>query len=226
MKIGIVAYACGPKQGSEFRLGWNLPMKLAELGHEVTVFSGSSDGQMGGFEDLYLVREEIESKYRIRFIMIDNDIIGRFYNFLNLRLGLKFFFYPSLNRWNYLAYQRAQSFSFEITHHLGPIGFRSPGYLWKLGFPHVWGPIGGAQDVPLHLIKSRISIYYVKSFLKNIFNKLDLYRPSIKSAVRFSRKLIFSTESNLEIFSEHYGVTGDVYSDQAMDCSVDVSLED
>lgn len=223
MKIGIIAYACGPKKGSEFRLGWNLPIHLTELGYDVTVFVGSSDGNMGEFNDILEVLAIIETEHSIKFVLVENDTFGKFLNFCNLKLGLKFLFYPSLNRWNFAALKASFDFDFDITHHLGPIGFRSPGVLWKRGIPHVWGPIGGAQRVPTELIKGRFSAYAIKARLKNVLNRCDLRRPVVSRAVKATSKFVFSTDSNREIFKVLYRVDGEVFSDQAMD-SAEVSI--
>lgn len=217
MRIGIIAYACGPKKGSEFRLGWNLPIHLSELGYEVTVFLGSSDGNMGEFQDLLEIRGLIESRRSIKFVMVKNDTIGRLLNFGNLKLGLKFLFYPSLNRWNKVALRTSWNYNVELTHHLGPIGFRSPGVLWKRNLPHVWGPIGGAQSVPIRLISKRFRLYRIKSYIKNALNSWDLSHRRVIMAVNATDKFVFSTDSNRLIFKERFRVDGDVYSDQAMD---------
>ena len=50
MRVLILAYACSPEIGSEFRLGWNLPIELSKIGVEVDVLLGSSDGEVGEFE--------------------------------------------------------------------------------------------------------------------------------------------------------------------------------
>ncbi len=39
MKVLMVAYECVPNAGSEMALGWNWPLHLAKLGHEVWVLS-------------------------------------------------------------------------------------------------------------------------------------------------------------------------------------------
>lgn len=53
-----------------------------------------------------------------------------------------------------LACTLHQENPFDVAHQLGPIGFRNPGYLWKLNCRTIWGPIGGAQFINLRMIKN------------------------------------------------------------------------
>ena len=54
------------------------------------------------------------------------------------------------------AYQVArvlhQQVQFDLAHQLTWVGFRFPGYLWRLDLPFVWGPIGGLENTPWHLL--------------------------------------------------------------------------
>ena len=59
-----------------------------------------------------------------------------------------------------------------MTHQLTVATFREPGYLWKLGVPFIWGPIGGGENIPWTYFADfelHDSIYYA---LKNVANKL------------------------------------------------------
>jgi glycosyltransferase involved in cell wall biosynthesis len=61
-------------------------------------------------------------------------------------------YYAGYRAWQRAAYRAALRLHaerpFDLAHHLNITGFREPGYLWKLPVPFVWGPIGGAADVP------------------------------------------------------------------------------
>jgi glycosyltransferase involved in cell wall biosynthesis len=215
--VAILAYACGPLKGSEFRLGWNLPIELSRLGWRCVVYIGSSDGEMGQFSDFLNHSTKFNNlQHRIvypsRIQLLIND--------LNTKLRLSWFFYLSLYLWNRQAYKLmlSESENIHFTHHLGPIGFRIPGQFWKLdGKPHVWGPIGGAQAVPLNLIPNSDISFFVKSVLKNIFNKSCLYLPAVRNAVSNTNQFVFSTLENRIIFKKYFNVDGEVISDQAMD---------
>jgi glycosyltransferase involved in cell wall biosynthesis len=61
-------------------------------------------------------------------------------------------YYVGYAAWQRAAYRAAAALhaerAFDVTHHLNITGYREPGHLWKLGAPFVWGPVGGAADVP------------------------------------------------------------------------------
>lgn len=213
MRIAILAYACSPTIGSEFRLGWNLPISLANRGINVDVYLGSSDGEMGEFE---YIRNFQPPEGSINFFLIKPSILASTINFFNLRFNLNFMFYPALRIWNFevLKHIRKNNLEYDLTHHLGPIGFREPGYLHKIERPHVWGPIGGAQKIPFYLYTNRKLRILFK--IKDIINQYQLKTSRIKSKVNGSDYFIFSTEGNRNAFKKTYNISGQIISDQAV----------
>lgn len=89
-------------------------------------------------------------------------------------------FYKHYRDWQWKTYLMAkeiiQQHSIDIVHQLNMIGFREPGYLWKIeNKPFVWGPIGGLKQFPdaylqntglkmrlFNKLKNRINIFQVK----------------------------------------------------------------
>ena len=224
-RIAILAYACGPKMGSEFRLGWNLPRELARNGWRVTVFVGSANGELGEFGDLY---EFVSNEHnlmegiddRTEYIFVKPSVLMNVINYFNLKLKLSWAFYVALDLWNKKAFHIARSDSnvYDITHHLGPIGYRVPGYLWKIkNVKHVWGPIGGAQLFPTELLFEPSLYDKIMYRMKNRLNKLNLNSRRVARAILNTDSFTFSTRSNLTIFNQKYNISGGIYSDQAMD---------
>jgi len=68
----------------------------------------------------------------------------------------QFIIYTTYKRWMKRAYLKAKemlpNYNFDIVHQLTMTGFREPGYLYKLGIPFVWGPIGGMASIPLNFL--------------------------------------------------------------------------
>jgi glycosyltransferase involved in cell wall biosynthesis len=58
-----------------------------------------------------------------------------------------------------------------MTHHLTMIGFREPGYLWRLSIPFVWGPVGGSSDEPLAFL----SLFSLRGKMQVVVRKLCNY---------------------------------------------------
>ncbi|TVZ38649.1 glycosyltransferase involved in cell wall biosynthesis [Alteromonadaceae bacterium 2753L.S.0a.02] len=215
--ILIMAYAFSPFKGSEFSLGWNLVTGLS-CKYKVTVLVGSSDGELGETTQLTEFLKSYNNE-NLDIVIVKPPLISRYLNILNL-WGAKFAFYWAFSVWHRAAYKRAKKLilarKYDLVHQLGPIGFREPGYLWKLGLPFVWGPIGGAQSVNLQLTKNMPLNIKVGFFLKNIVNHIQLrFSKRVLGAVEKSAFLFYATEENQRNFIKVHGVGGPIISDQA-----------
>ena len=50
------------------------------------------------------------------------------------------------------------------------VGFREPGYMWKLPIPFVWGPVGGLGLTDWRLLGLLPFAGKVEFFFRNVFN--------------------------------------------------------
>jgi glycosyltransferase involved in cell wall biosynthesis len=153
LRVLVSAYALSPAQGSEPGLGWNVCSRLARR-HDVTVLC--APGLQG--EDPDQFRREVEAHRRangavpgltVRFV--EPPLLSEW---LQRETGLRrrTVYYAGYAAWQRAAYRVAEELHarrpFDVVHHLNITGYREPGYLWKLDAPFVWGPVGGAADVP------------------------------------------------------------------------------
>jgi len=113
-------------------------------------------------------------------------------------------FYKHYRDWQWKTYLMAkeiiQHHHINIVHQLNMIGFREPGYLWKIeDKPFVWGPIGGLKQFPdaymqgaglkmklFNKLKNKINIYQIKhdKRIDMAFKKADLLISSIPDSYR------------------------------------------
>lgn len=73
----------------------------------------------------------------------------------------------------------------DVVHYLNPIGFKEPGYLWKLDVPYVWGPIQTVANRPLPLypaLSLRGKINAVTRFV--VHNALLYFSPRVRKAMK------------------------------------------
>lgn len=188
-KILISAYACSPRRGSEPGMGWNFVRSLASY-HELHVIT--------------------EIKWK-------NDLENAFESDLAIGKNVKFYFlkkkrnrtlrkiWPPSYYYFYKIWQKKvfklaceldKVENFDIVHHLNMVGYREPGYLWKLDKPFVWGPLGGLQDIPFKLMLNLDlpgMIFYTGRFVINQFQKRFSQRPKL-AAARDNSVLIAATE--------------------------------
>src|SRR5688572_19929337 len=167
-RVLVSAYAVSPDRGSEPGMGWNICTRLARH-HDVTVVCSSQVPP--GAEDF---RGEIR-----RYLGERGAIPGLSFHFVDPPLASyllqretpllrRTLYYTGYRSWQRAAFRAAAALHarepFDLVHQLNITGFREPGYLWKLpGVPFVWGPVGGAANVPrpfLSLMSGRERLFY------------------------------------------------------------------
>ena len=62
---------------------------------------------------------------------------------------------------------------FDLAHQITIAGYRQPGYLWKLGKPYVWGPVGGHTNSPWCLLRSLGMRGFLHFNARNIINEIQ-----------------------------------------------------
>lgn len=64
---------------------------------------------------------------------------------------------------------------FDLIHYVGMIGYREPGYLWKLGLPYIWGPISGTNNASLQLMKHMPIAGRIKLTFRSVVNMIQFH---------------------------------------------------
>lgn len=87
-------------------------------------------------------------------------------------------YYLSYNLWQRRAYRAAlrldTAVGFDIVHQVNLGGYREPGYLWRLGAPFVWGPIGGTQNYPMRFLIQAGIVGGSREAARTLLNSLTL----------------------------------------------------
>jgi glycosyltransferase involved in cell wall biosynthesis len=110
-------------------------------------------------------------------------------------------FYLDYRRWQKRAFALAKRLVIEdgidICHQLNMIGFREPGYLWKLGLPLVWGPVGGYELMPWRFLPALGAGWGAYHALRNVLNAVQLrISPRVRACCRRAGVLLAATPSN------------------------------
>lgn len=192
--ILINAYACSPNMGSEPGMAWNWCVNLAkhcEL-HIIT------EGEFRDRIEVVLPTLPQGKNMNFYYNPVSEEIRRMCWNQGDWR------FYKHYRDWQWKTYLMAkeiiQQHSIDVVHQLNMIGFREPGYLWKIGNkPFVWGPIGGLKQFPdaylqnaglkmrlFNKLKNRINIFQVKhdKRVNMAFRKADLLISSIPDSYK------------------------------------------
>jgi len=151
-RILLSCFYFSPYRGSEAGVGWRVASGLAQR-YDVTVLCGDFTPQGTTASDLRKFREsgsEFPDGMEVHEIRADRS--ARALHRIHALPGMWTFYYLAYARWQRQAFKLAQELHarqpFELAHHVNIIGFREPGYLWRLGIPWFWGPIAGASMIP------------------------------------------------------------------------------
>ncbi|WP_288772392.1 glycosyltransferase [uncultured Prevotella sp.] len=194
MKILINAYACSPGMGSEPGMAWNWVSNLARFCELHIITEGE-------FRDkIETVVPTLEQGGNMHFYYnpVSEKIRKMCWNQGDWR------FYKYYREWQWKTYLLAkdicQKEHIDILHQLNMIGFREPGYLWKLsrenGVPFVWGPVDAKDKFPVAYLDGAGLKTKLFMRLKNFLTGIQLrYSKRVLLAARQS-SVIFSASSN------------------------------
>lgn len=198
LSILINAYACSPNMGSEPGMAWNWCVNLAkdcEL-HIIT------EGEFRDNIEAVLPTLPQGKNMHFYYNPVSDEIRKMCWNQGDWR------FYKYYREWQWKTYTMAKEIirqhHIDIVHQLNMIGFREPGYLWKIeNKPFVWGPIGGLKQFPnsylegagikmklFNRIKNIINIYQIKhdKRVNQALKKADLLVSSIPDSYNAIKK--------------------------------------
>jgi glycosyltransferase involved in cell wall biosynthesis len=207
-RVLVSAIAVSPVRGSEPGIGWNIGSRLAKY-HDVTLMC------MPG--RVYPHRKEIEAWLAehgpvpgLTMLFVEEPFLYRLLDHTTNFL-LRPFYYFGYASWQRAAFRRACEIHsqkpFELTHHLNILGYREPGYLWKLPIPFFWGPVAGASNMPwayFPMFRWRDRLAYG---LRNIANNIQMrLSPRPRKAARKAAHIWAIGEDNRRMFTDVFGV--------------------
>ena len=164
LKILLGCYACNPNYGSEPGTGWKFVTSIAKH-HDIHVIA---EEEVGKDDILRYQKEHPEELKNVTFHFI------RRRRFRWLRKIWPPSYYWTYRCWQKKAYKLAMELdkaeSFDLVHQITLVGYREPGYLWKLGKPFIWGPLGGFTQTAMCVL-SGLGLYNKLYFgMRNLMN--------------------------------------------------------
>jgi glycosyltransferase involved in cell wall biosynthesis len=202
MKILMSAFSCGPGQGSEPGVGWNIALETARMGHEVTVFTQTE------------FKEDIERELatgtlpaNLRFDIFTPGWLETLRD-IGLRCGLPSLTWQTISLlWQFCALFHARRYplaAFDLVHHVTFAGIRHPTLLTRLGIPTVIGPLGGGDRVPMALRKSFPWKEWWTELVRDAYNVSLRIDPITRSAFRHARLIVLRTDASLVAVPPRY----------------------
>lgn len=185
--ILLISYDISPYRGSEASVSWNFVNNMRRTNKLIVLYGRGKDEI-----EKYLLTNALDnvSFINIPFTEMDGNglIIDIKYN-LNYR------------RWHYETYLKVNDIlkrqHIDIIHYLNPIGFKEPGYCWKIkGVPYVWGPIQGVENRPFPLYPALSMKGKVNALTRRfVHNAMLRFLPRVKKAL-YRADIVFAATPN------------------------------
>lgn len=191
INVLINAYAVSPNWGSEPGMGWNWIINIANHCNVYVITESEWE------QEIITEVNKLPQKDNIHFYF--NSIGEKARKMCWNQGDWRFYWY--YRKWQKKTLKIAQEIianhHIDIIHQLNMIGFREPGYLWKIpDIPIVWGPVGGLVSVPKAYrttdnLRSRI--------LSSVKDSISDYQINFGSRVRRMIKRSFTIAAVKEI---------------------------
>ena len=194
MKILINAYACSPGMGSEPGMAWNWVSNLAKFCKLYIITEGEFRDRI---EEVVPTLEQGKNMH-FYYNPVSEEIRKMCWNQGDWR------FYKYYKEWQWKTYLLAKDIckveKMDVLHQLNMIGFREPGYLWKLsqenGVPFVWGPVDAKDKFPVAYLDGAGLKTKLFMHLKNFLTGIQLRHSKRVLLAAHQASVIFSASSN------------------------------
>lgn len=188
--IVLITYDISPYRGSEASVSWNYVSNMGEY-HKVIVLYGRGKDEI----EKYLESHQMSN---VRFINIPYVSLQGSGLLLDIKYNLNY------RRWHYQTYLKAKELvnneHVDIIHYLNPIGFKEPGYCWKIKeVPYVWGPIQGVENRPLALFPALSSKGKINALVRRVVHNGMLWcLPRVRKALKRADAVFAATPNTVK----------------------------
>jgi glycosyltransferase involved in cell wall biosynthesis len=202
LRVLVSSYACGPHWGSEIGMGWGWVTALsAHVQLEVITEAGFRQHVEPALASL-----DVPHPPRFHYVDIGAAARERIWTQGDWR------FYASYARWQRDAWQMARRLlaerPFDLVHQLNMIGYREPGYLWRLpDVPLVWGPVGGHSLFPWRFLPSLDARGMAYDTARNVLNLVQMRLSlRVRAMARRANAIVAATRADGEALRRIHGV--------------------
>ena len=200
LDVLINAYAVSPNWGSEPGMGWNWIVNLAKYCNLYIITEGEWK------DDIETAIQTLPQKDNLHFYY--NPLSDRVRKMCWNQGDWRFYWY--YRKWQKRTFEIAQSIigehHIDVIHQLNMIGFREPGFLWKIkDIPFVWGPVGGMELMPTGYLAGTGGGQKLKVYLKNFLNNLQRkYQPRLLSVLNRADAIVAATKGVHDLIADYH----------------------
>ncbi|WP_294453590.1 glycosyltransferase [uncultured Bacteroides sp.] len=202
LSIIINAYACSPNMGSEPGMAWNWCVNLAKY-CELHIIT---EGEFRNNIEAILPTLPQGGNMHFYYNPVSEEIRKMCWNQGDWR------FYKYYKEWQWKTYLMAkeicQQTHIDILHQLNMIGFREPGYLWKIeNIPFVWGPVDAKESFPIAYLEGASIKTKLFMWLKNTITKFQLkYSTRVHKATKRASYVVSASSNSQLSFKKYFNI--------------------
>ena len=190
-KILITAYAVNPYKGSEDGTGWNMISEIAKYNNVIAITRKNNKPAI----EQYLKENDLEQADQMKFEYFDLPYWMRFWK-KGGRGALLYFYFWQIG---IIFFILKKKIKFDLAHHLNFHNDWTPTFLWLLGKPLIWGPIGHHPAIPKdYLIRSAGKLAYLFDQLKWSVKKLFWSFDPFLKITKWKAKKIITINSSVK----------------------------
>lgn len=203
-RIFISAYACSPLKGSEASVGWSWIVRVSSLFPNYHFIVATEERE---FKEDIITYTGLNTLKNVQFVFVPRKRNRKLENISTLMFYISY--YLTYRKWHKKVLGEFRYLneleSIDIVHHLNMIGFREPGFLYRInGVKYIHGPVGGGGIIDkdaLRLINNRkVRAFYFLYNIVNVLQKNHHFR--WKKAVSKSQDLLMSNTANKQFFNK------------------------
>jgi len=184
MKVLLSAFSCAPGIGSEYGVGWNWTITLAEIGYDVTVLTHRRNRSS-------IERMIAEAPHdHLRFIYISLFPSDRVPGFILLHY---LYYYAWQVKALFVVLRRGIWKRVDIVHHLTYGGIRTGSLLFLVPKPFIFGPVGGGETCPMRLVSPLGVVPFGREAIRRLFNTISFVDPIFVLMQARAKKLFVRT---------------------------------
>lgn len=198
-RIALITYDISPYRGSEASVSWNFVTKMSRHVH-LTVYYGNFRDEV----ERYLAEHPIEN---VDWVNVEKKDVEHFGRGLRQDIAYTVYYRQWHRRVAELIGQAVERGEVDLIHYLNPIGFKEPGWTWKIkSVPYVWGPLQGVDNRPLKLCKALGAKTLLSACVRRIVhNGAFIFMPRVRSAFKRTDMIFAATPATLKGLKKYHG---------------------
>lgn len=188
MKLLLSAFACSPNTGSEAGGGWIYACELAKR-HQVWVLTDVSRMRL-----IEKFADPVPTN--LHFVYYRPTWLSTLT--LNSKTAHLIYQAWQMGAWR-IAKQLDDEHNFDVCWHLTYGVFRQPSWMWKVGKPFVFGPVGGGERAPMRLWKSMPTTEKLRELVRDVVNQVAWLLPGLRPTYKNADLVIVRTDDTRQI---------------------------